>query len=1056
MPPEPEPGCEEIRVALAMNGGVSLAVWMGGCAVELDRARRARPQDGTGVYDVLARCFGRRLEIDILTGTSAGGINAALLGGAMAHGRVLDSELLRSSWIELGDLGKILHDQNEESPTSLMDGNLFHDELERIFSSLIGDGGAPAATPIRVPSLDVTMTDVRGVERRFRDAWGGELVAREHRSRFRFRRREHFTSETLADAARTSASFPAAFEPWRVAGRSRVLAGLPGQTWGIDGGLLDNAPIRDALELIPTKPAASVVRRYFLYVNGDPLASTEDAVGERPGLRQVGGYTVNLPRVAPLVDHLYAIQDAVEQPRRIGSAQEKLLAMELAHLEGVAASLFGTYARRRTLESLEELLPEPSDASAIFDQLETTEGHLPWIPREWNPSGEPSWEWGMRPAERILHLALDLLRPALAEASRGGDNRDKRQVLLEARIAIDAQLRRLGTARERVTEAEATHDPSRIEAESAAARVNQACAEAREQAEEASEAVHAGVEALRDCVTAHRELFPGPTWGALFGTSESATEEIRCFIARALSIEVVRRAFSPAADIESAEELSFVQLTPEAPSPIFSANPIHLPGPASTRQKLTGAGLGHFAGFYRRSWRANDFMWGRLDAAARVVDMLLLNPPTADFGEGKDVADPVERARLRAAVLTAHLLEQAGEETWLLEEALASGGFDPGGAGELQELLQKAIAAELVAAEDGGSLPLTRALFQRAAQLEILAVELPVLLEESARDRALGSGAKPLKLEEEGEEAPALAARIKAIRRIYGRRRSLPQELTGEGEAVSDLGLQTITHAAFVGLAAIRTAGVPMSKYLGFARPPLLAIAGTVASRWWVRATAALGFWAVALFLASRVLTEAGNAELTFDAVWTPETLATAIALLGVAGFVLVPLLRVRNGVSTFKNVLYGLGLAVAGFLFVAVVGLRTEELSVERVLFAPGAESPPEEVLWGILALLGVVALARFPLPRQLRKLRPKLEKIRGGGRWTCLAFALAFVVLSAFTVQSVVGVAYDTLWHGWSEQSWRGVAALVALVGAPIAAGFAVSLGRTRRVPQDPAQPA
>ena len=27
---------------MALNGGVSLAVWMGGCAVELDCARRAR------------------------------------------------------------------------------------------------------------------------------------------------------------------------------------------------------------------------------------------------------------------------------------------------------------------------------------------------------------------------------------------------------------------------------------------------------------------------------------------------------------------------------------------------------------------------------------------------------------------------------------------------------------------------------------------------------------------------------------------------------------------------------------------------------------------------------------------------------------------------------------------------------------------------------------------------------------------------------------------------------------------------------------------------------
>lgn len=40
---------EEVRLAMAWNGGVSLAIWMGG-AVELDTARRARlgPQTEEG------------------------------------------------------------------------------------------------------------------------------------------------------------------------------------------------------------------------------------------------------------------------------------------------------------------------------------------------------------------------------------------------------------------------------------------------------------------------------------------------------------------------------------------------------------------------------------------------------------------------------------------------------------------------------------------------------------------------------------------------------------------------------------------------------------------------------------------------------------------------------------------------------------------------------------------------------------------------------------------------------------------------------------------------
>ena len=53
--------------------------------------------------------------------------------------------------------------------------------------------------------------------------------------------------------------------------------------------------------------------------------------------------------------------------------------------------------------------------------------------------------------------------------------------------------------------------------------------------------------------------------------------------------------------------------------------------------KLSGLGLAHFASFYKGSWRANDWMWGRLDGASRLVDVLLdpwairlqLQPPDA-------------------------------------------------------------------------------------------------------------------------------------------------------------------------------------------------------------------------------------------------------------------------------------------------------------------------------------------------------------------------------------------------------------------------------------------
>jgi hypothetical protein len=41
------------------------------------------------------------------------------------------------------------------------------------------------------------------------------------------------------------------------------------------------------------------------------------------------------------------------------------------------------------------------------------------------------------------------------------------------------------------------------------------------------------------------------------------------------------------------------------------------------RRKLGGIELAHFGGFFRREWRENDFLWGRLDAAERLIAALV-------------------------------------------------------------------------------------------------------------------------------------------------------------------------------------------------------------------------------------------------------------------------------------------------------------------------------------------------------------------------------------------------------------------------------------------------
>src|SRR3954469_19579017 len=127
---------EEVRVAMALNGGVSLAVWMGGCVTELDCARRAplsvEPIEGAPsrrVYHALCRAFHRVLVVDLMSGSSAGGINGALLGAAIRHGRRLHPDFLRERWLELGDFEKLLHRTSEPSPAALMQGTAFHASL---------------------------------------------------------------------------------------------------------------------------------------------------------------------------------------------------------------------------------------------------------------------------------------------------------------------------------------------------------------------------------------------------------------------------------------------------------------------------------------------------------------------------------------------------------------------------------------------------------------------------------------------------------------------------------------------------------------------------------------------------------------------------------------------------------------------------------------------------------------------------------------------------------------------------------------------------------------
>jgi patatin-related protein len=1056
---------EEVRIAMALNGGVSLAVWMGGCAVELDCARRAHlgpeslapagkpanePPDRS-VYAAICLAFDRQLVVDLMSGASAGGINGALLAAAIHGSTRLHPDFLRDRWLELGDFANLLHKTSNAEPRSLMQGELFHDAMEEAFKALLREPGAKSADLVGLPAnhasiealdakLDVTATNVFGEERRYADRWGQTLVARQYRARFKFRKPDDFTWDSLAQAARSSASFPLAFEPWKVDGEDPLrLAGFPFARYAIDGGLLDNAPVRAVLQLIPERPAARQVQRFVCYVNADPPLPEQEQVYEplEPTIQDVVGYVINLPRQAPFVDELDAIQQAVRRSRFANETRKALIAVDIDSLSATAETLVAPYRRRRRLLALEDFLDDPAAVDTAFKQLEKADAELPWIPTRLQPPATPAeWKWGIRVAMRIMHLILDLIREAFSGAAA---NPLEREGLLEARGEIEGLLADL---QEKLDGMSA--DPVIRVAVSKLATESNISAELAVLRDQAADFIDPTFEAVKKAAKVALKVSPqlgdlgpgqavgealfGPTWA---GGGDLTPPMFAFFLRRTLAMEVVRRAFFTEEAVETGQELYFAQLTPFAPSPIFSPTPIQKGGPATPDEKLTGTKLSHFSGFYRYSWRSNDFMWGRLDAAARIVQLLVrarrarwvsntennLPDPWVVLAEqlAADDASPDQLWLLHEA-----LVDARGHGSDAVRAALEPYDFaDQPSAPELRPHLQNALEADL--SEEGGGV-LARLVCTRAAQLEIVRQELPHVAEESRRDRRLGTLSKPLELPEDG----GIRAAIEAVRG-----ESLPKKLGRDSrdEIASNLAVRTVTHAALVGVGAMRAAKLPLAQLLGVVRAPLLPAAGMVARSYFNRLGVVAGFTAAVSFLVARILTTDPKQNGRVTQLFSIPAAVAAIALLAIAGVVAVPLFRAWRGTNTWRRLRDGAwAVALAlGPLAAIALGLWLGNIGWAELAAAPNAVHPNGKVSVLVLsAVVGIPLLRGVGLPRALQS-RLNAYLIRPWGGFVSLALIAG---ASGFLIYETAPKVWDAFSDGSGWQVATAIAAAVSSV--------------------------
>lgn len=347
----------ELRLAVVMYGGVSLAIYMNGATQELlnlVRATAANPADPnrarfadgdlTGsarLYRQLARLplrdgnmdpdprdpqapIGQRFIVDILSGTSAGGINAIFLAKALSNGQPIDG--LTRLWQTEADIGLLINDAESRqaitdlprirNPKSLLNSQRMFRKLLDAFDEM-DSTSSPAAPLVDDVNLYVTATDLEGLPVRLQ--LGGGEIAEERcfRKSFHLMRTdnrndfERTDNPFLAFIARCTSSFPVAFEPMQFAEMAALLkmirrplpatTGTGGQVsstripdrWrrhfdeydasedGLahplmrpfaDGGYLDNKPFSYALDAIVERQGgySAPVERKLVYIEPDP------------------------------------------------------------------------------------------------------------------------------------------------------------------------------------------------------------------------------------------------------------------------------------------------------------------------------------------------------------------------------------------------------------------------------------------------------------------------------------------------------------------------------------------------------------------------------------------------------------------------------------------------------------------------------------------------------------------------------------------------------------------------------------------------------------------
>jgi len=413
---------KEVRFAVVMYGGVSLAIYINGVAQELLRmvkatapendsegvARTLPTKDNTPcgtepIYRKLSylvespanRASFRaalaadtnaaatwqptgdirvRFMVDVLAGTSAGGINSIYLAKALANDQSIDE--LKNLWVTEGDIHVLINDgqslknttlQRQKPPQSLLNSRRMYLKLLAALDAMDTTETKRHSPLVDELDLYITATDIRGLSLPIRLA-DAVVFERRHRNVFHFKYAtvratgnhvNEFRKELnpfLAFAARTTSSFPFAFEPVRLSDIRD---------------LLDHSDEHRA-EKEKFKPDSPLIRRFFQ----DNLTADIEVGEVNYDLRSFadGGYLDNKPfsyatstlmrrtPTVPVDRKLIYIEPSPEHPEREAqpdnppdAIQNVMAALSLPRYETIREDIQAVLERNRLIERVNRL-----------------------------------------------------------------------------------------------------------------------------------------------------------------------------------------------------------------------------------------------------------------------------------------------------------------------------------------------------------------------------------------------------------------------------------------------------------------------------------------------------------------------------------------------------------------------------------------------------------------------------------------------------------------------------------------------------------------------------